>query len=366
MNKVKIGVVGVGVVADGQYLPYISKNSHTMDLAATCDINRDRAEEMKKKHGAAGCFGSVQEMLEKAEIDCVVVLTDGPSHSEIARSALEAGKHVFVEKPLAPTLDEADTIIAFAKEKNLKLACAPGIALSDLLNQVRKIIRQGQIGKVCFIRTNYSHRGPADLMRLHKHLSWTDPSWFYRRGFGPLQDLAVYPLHAVTSLLGPARRVSAMVGTALPERTIHGGPMDGSTIACEGHDNSHLLLDFGAGTFATVSGTFCVWASKAPWMEIFGSEGTINLDTIGAGKARYEVYMENPDLGIAGWANPVGPVEPFELACGVGDLVESILEGREPRASAAHHRHVLEIQVKAMEASGSGQIQDLESTFPAF
>jgi predicted dehydrogenase len=336
MGKVRIGVVGVGSVAENKYLPLIREHADKMELVAVCDIDAGRAREMRSRFGAQSSFTDIRAMLEGAVLDCAVVLTPGPRHPESLIPALEAGKHVFVEKPLAMSLEEADRIIDLAKENNVKLGCAPAIAVCDQIEKIRRTVRAGQIGKISYARANFSHRGPTDIGRLAPGFTWPDPTWFMKDGYGPLQDMSVYPLTSLTSVLGPARKVSAMLSVSLPTRTAYGGPMDGRTVRCESHDGAHLLLQFADEVYATVSATFTVWASKSPSLEIYGDCGTISTGPEFSDDPQFQVYMENIDTGVSGWVSPIWGVQPFVLASGVSDLVDSILEDREPRVSAIH------------------------------
>src|SRR5262249_16740290 len=157
-------------------------------------------------------------------------------HAALARAALEAGKHVLVEKPMATTLEEADALIQLAERAGRHLMCAPFTTLSPTFQTIARRIQAGDIGQPCLARARYGWSGPW----------WSE--WFYKPGGGCLFDLGVYCLTPLTGLLGPARRVTAMTGVAIPEREING-----RKIKVEAEDNAQVLLDFGQSAYGVVT-----------------------------------------------------------------------------------------------------------------
>jgi predicted dehydrogenase len=237
--------------------------------------------------------------------------------------------------------------------------------LSAANQRVKDLIGRGAVGRVNFVRARHSHGGPASFPH------WTgDPTWFYKPGAGPLLDMGVYAFHTLTGILGPAKRVTAFAGIAMPQRTVRGGPVKGKVIDVEVEDNNLVLLDFGNATFAVVDGTYCVQAAKGPRMEFYGSEGTLNVNDRGA-EAPLELYREDEKLGVSGWlpvqAGQGGPGGRggggWSLASGVEHLADCIREGKRPVISAEHARHCLEIMLKALDAAHTGAAQELRTSF---
>jgi predicted dehydrogenase len=356
-RRVKIGAVGVGDVARKTYLPGIVALDN-VELVAVCDNFPGRAEAAMGMYGAREYYTGYEEMLAKADIEAVVVLTSMPFHAPVAIAALQAGKHAYTEKPLATRLEDAEKMIEEAGSRQLKLACAPPLMLTALNQKMKELIAQGVIGKVCFAQAHGSHRGPERFGD-----RYTDPTWFYKPGAGPVFDLAVYQLHILTGILGPAKTVTALSGISIPERTIYSGPTKGQKIDVEVDDNTQIMLDFGDATFAYVDATFCMLASQGARMQFFGSEGT--LAVVGAGGL--QVYRQDGEAGIGGWMGLdrsyfQAPAS-WSLAQGVEHLADCILEDRQPVISAEHARHVLEIMLKAGEAAREGRTRALETTF---
>jgi predicted dehydrogenase len=243
---------------------------------------------------------------------------------------------------MATTLEEAAQLVEIARRSPGLLLCAPHVLLSPTHQAMARRLRQGDIGKVLTARARYGHGGP----------SWGP--WFYRRGGGVLFDLAVYNLTSLTGWLGPAKRVTAMTGIAIPERVV-----DGQKIQVEAEDNAHLLLDFGNSVFAVVTTGFTMQAYRSPAIELYGSEGTLQMLGDDWAPGGYEM-----------WRKKTGHWEVFEetdpswpWTDGLRHLVECIREGRRPLITPEHACHVLEIMIRAQEAGRDGQARPLQSSF---
>jgi len=317
-------------------------------------------------------------MLDEADIDMVVNLTDIFHHVPVSMAALQAGKHVYTEKPLAPTVQEANSLIEEAEKNKVKLACAPPFFLHPAIHQGKEIISSGIIGKICFARGHGSHAG-IDAIE-----GWqTDAKWFIKKGAGPAFDMGVYPLTVLTGIIGPAKRVTAFSGIAIPERVISGGITKGMIQKTEAHDNTLLLLDFGSSTFAAVDPTICVRAVKGASYEFYGSEGGLVFNRSAGAGFWFETYIDKEGSPLNGWltsmANPFqgwrvtlgGSHEPrlrkisesWNIGAGVVHLVDCILEDKKPLISGEHARHIVEIITKAYQAAETGTTQELVTTF---
>lgn len=370
-SPLKVGIVGVGNIALAPtvgYIPNLLKLTHKIALVALADALPDRATEAAQRYGIPHAYASLDDMLEQADIDAVVNLTNIPSHAATTLKILESGRHCFSEKPIATTLADADAIVATAARRGLTMVCAPVVAILPQHVEVRRLIDAGTIGRVAFAKVRSSHGGPA---------SWafpTDPTWFYQLGAGPLFDMGVYGIHTITALLGPAKRVVAFSGITEPTRVVSGGPAKGKVFEVTADDNTLLMLDFGGSTFAFVDGTYNVNAVKSPQIEIFGRAGTINIadySAIQAGAPHLEVYRVDALPGMGGWIAPnLGAVRQadtyfntYHNACMVEHLADCVRAGVRPTLSAEHARHTLEIMLMAIESARSGRAIDLQTTF---
>ncbi len=364
--NVRIGILGAGMIAvvrEG-ILPNLRALSDRVEVVAIASRTQQRARKVADAFGIPSVFPDLAAMLGGADLDAVVNLTPIPVHYETSVQILGAGKHLVTEKPLASSLEEANDICALADQKGLIVVTAPIDMLAGEWILARDLVRDGAIGRVAFARVQSSHGGPAAM-------SWpVDPTWFYQEGAGPLFDMGVYGIHRVTGVLGPAKRVVALSGITASKRVARGGPFDGIEIPVTEDDNTLLMIDFGASTFAVVDATFNVVASKSPLMELYGLAGSMIVDRPGADTA-VELFRLDAGPGRAGWITPaaVGPPPAPDRTKQIfrGVLVEHLLDclstGNPPVLSAQHSRHALEIMLAARRSAREGAAIDLTTTF---
>jgi len=353
MAKVKVGVVGCGDIAFRSYLTGIAALGEKAELVAVCDIIEKWAQRAKEKYGALEAYTDFQEMLARSDIEGVVNLTPMPMHGPLSIAALEAGKHVYVEKPMATCLADADREVELAEEKRLKLCCAPSLFLNSMNQKVKELIDGGAIGKVCFARAHGYHAGPA---RWKAYSS--DPTWFYQKTAGPVLDLAVYPIDTLTRVLGPVKRVAAFSGLAVPELTILAEGARGKKLRPEVDDTTLMLLDFGGIPIACVDGSYNRLASQGPEMEFYGDKGTLNVP-LWRGK---ELQLFQAESKAPGWQTvevESTDLDRMEYAIGIDHWLDCILQDREPFLSGKHARHVLEVMLAAYESAETGRAVEL-------
>jgi predicted dehydrogenase len=316
-------------------------------VTRAADTNPAQAAIVAERFGAIPFGSDYRHVVEADDVDLVLVTTAMPFHGQIAKAALLAGKHCLVEKPMATTLADGHELVALAKQQGTILMPAPHVLLSPTYQTIWQRLRRGDIGQPLQARAIYGWDGP-----------WWG-QWFYRKGGGPLFDLGVYNVTSLTGLLGPAKRVTAMTAQVRPERVVDGQPMQ-----IETEDSAHVLLEHAGGVLSVISTGFTYQRSRTPAIEIYGSQGTIQL--LGDDWA--------PD-GYELWQNQVGAWQIFDethpgwpWTDGLRHMVECIQTGTQPLITPAHGLHVLEIMLKAIEAGQTGQAQVIESSFtlPAF
>src|SRR3954447_10010677 len=275
-RPIRTGLVGCGAVSLYGILPQLTQmdTKSRLELVALCDVVEERAQAAAAQFGVPNTYRDVRDLLGRADVELVLVLTPIPYHYPVARQALEAGKHVYVQKTMTATLAEAQALTAAARARGLTLVAAPGQMLAPAMQIMKRLVDEGALGKVYWAWGSTGgwsheyepHRSGGDI--LHS----IDPSWYYKRGGGPLPDVAVYMLHSLTGILGPARRVTAMSGIGRPERRWHD-----KVIPVEIDDNTLLMLDFGNAVFAVAGGHSCMTGKVVEWgsMGIYGSAGAI-------------------------------------------------------------------------------------------
>ena len=343
LKPVQIAFAGCGNVL-GAYLAIAEQleKRGLSHVAAVCGSEKHRRrvqEELK----IPLFYGNYEEMIKNPDIGLIVILTPMQLHAPMAKAALLAGKHVVMEKPLAVHLSEGSELVSIAKERGLLLACAPFTVLSPTFQTIHNRIRRGEIGRLVSARGRYGWAGP----------DWAD--WFYKPGGGALFDLGVYNLTTLTGLLGPARRVMSMAGTAIPERKIQS-----CIVPVEAEDNIHVLIDFGCNCFANIVTGFTIQQYRGPGLELYGTEGTINLLGDDWDPDGYELWQNS--AGCWQFFKETQPDWPW--ADGLRHAVECIHGRNQLAVTPEHAYHVLEIMIKAQVSSKTGQVQSIESSFP--
>ena len=321
-KPVRIGIVGCGNVMEGAYMPLIQKLQHKgmAEVVAASHTSQDRCQTILDKWAIPRYFPTYQELCSSPEIDLVLVLTSMKSHGAIALEALKAGKHVLVEKPLAVSLEEARELIAAAGNSSGYLVSAPFVTLSPTFQTIRDRVVAGDVGKVCLARARYGWSGP----------DWAD--WFYRPGSGPIFDLAVYSITSLTGILGPAKNVTAMTGTAQPVRVVNGKP-----IKVEIEDNAQILIDFGGAAFAVVTSGFTMQKYRSPALEFYGTEGTIQMLGDDWAPEGYEFWQNS----VGAWQTYYETDPHWQWTEGLQHLVQCLQNGERPNAAPEHAYHVL-------------------------
>jgi predicted dehydrogenase len=358
MERVRLALVGLGSIAVGHYLPQIAEMPDA-EVVAVCDVRREWAAEQARRFGIARVFTDFDAMLADAPFDALVNTASIPAHFPLNLMALRAGKHVYSQKPFATTVEEATILIDEAARRGLKMSCSPIHLLRPEIQEMRRLVQGGVLGKISLVRCRSSHGGPE-----YFQYRAADPTWFFQEGGGPLLDMGVHGLHQVTGILGPARSVTCLSGISETVRVARSGAFDGKEIRPEVDDNTLIMLDFGAATFAVVDSSYCVKAAQGPGLEIFGSAGTIAAGRRGReDEPPFELYRDEPGAGVRGWMTPILRLPRVRQAVGVLDLVDAIRTDRRPVLTPEHARHVIEIMNTCLPAAREGRTVPLQTTF---
>jgi predicted dehydrogenase len=349
MEKVKVGIIGCGKIS-GIYCQ-AKQVFGILDIVACADLVPERAKARAEEYAIPRAC-SPEELLRDPEIELIVNLTIPKAHAEVCLAALEAGKHVYVEKPLSVTREEGQRLLAVANAKGLRLGGAPDTFLGAGLQTCRKLLDDGWIGQPV---------AATAFMLCRGHESWhPDPEFYYQVGGGPMFDMGPYYLTALVSLIGPVRSVAGCARVTFPQRTITSEPKRGQTINVEVPTHVVGILDFANGSMATIVTSFDVWGGQLPRIEIYGTEGTMSVpdpNTFGGPvlirRGRSKEWSEFP-LPFGYSANSRG--------LGVADMAHAIRTGRPHRANEQLTYHVLDIMSGIHDAADAGRHVELEST----
>jgi len=346
-DRIGIGVIGAGMISS-YYLENLTRfpDLHVVAIADT-DHDRARARAVQFELSAM----STQELLASDEIEIVLNLTTPAAHVEVSTQILDSGKHVWSEKPLGLTRDEALTLLTEAGRAGLRVACAPDTFLGGVLQTAQRVVGAGRIGDPKSAVAIMQSPGPE-----HVH---PGPQFFYDTGGGPLLDMGPYYVTALVQTMGAVRQVGALSSTALPVRQILVGPDTGTRFEVRVPTQFMALLEFESGAISTLLSSFDS-AVRRDLLEISGTEATLQVPN----PSRFE----GSSLLVPRRSEPeVVPTVGSTWGRGVGvlDLARSIRAGETERASGALAYHVLDVLLAVAEAAITGAPVTVESTTPS-
>jgi predicted dehydrogenase len=335
MSAMRVGVVGCGIIAKR----YVA-DSHAFAgwrPVACADLDTVLAEAFGIEHELRVL--TVDELIADDEVELVLNLTPPRAHAAVVGAALDAGKHVYTEKPLAATVEEARALVAQAKELGLRLGCAPDTFLGSAYETGRRLIAEGAIGFPL---------GAAATMLVGGPDSWhPNAEMFYRAGGGPLLDIAPYYLTAIVSLLGPFAAVAGFAETPTPKRTLGAGPRAGESIDVEVPTHAASVLRLQSGALATLTVSFEARGQYVSGLVVYGSEGALELPDANAFGGEI-VLRHGPEPQMVPYEDR-GAQETRGL--GIEELAEALRAGRPHRASGELALHVLEAATAAVTSA---------------
>ena len=348
-KRIRVGIIGCGSVSHS-YLPHLSQAPH-VELVSACDIIPERARKQAEKFKIPHHYPHIDAMLAGAAFDLLVVTTDMQEHERLNRAALDAGKHVWSEKPLANSYAAGRDLLVLAREKGLRLWGAPTVVNSPQFAFMAKTLAAGTLGRIAAAHAEYGHEGP----------SWS--AFFYEKGGGSMPDLAVYNLTSLTGLLGPAKAVAAMTSIVTPHRNV----ADKGRIDVAAEDNAMLLLDHGNGVISHVQSGFNYFnphghdgsREDRHTLTIHGSDGALGL-------VGYDWGPRGVDLASSkapGFKRHATEAGGYVWQQGASIAAESLATGKELLITPEHALHIVEIMEGARRSQDTGQRVALTSTF---
>ena len=340
----RVALVGCGNIA-ARYAERIVA-APKLELVGATDPIPGRAADLVAEFGGRE-HASLGALLADDEVDTVVNLTVAHAHAEVTAASLEAGKHVHTEKPVALRHEEARELAELAVRLGLRLSCAPATLLGESLQTAWKALRDGAIGRV---RAVYAEVNWGRIESWHP-----SPEGLY--AVGPLVDVGVYPLTAVTAMLGPARSAVGYATTLQPDRVRR----DGTPFRPGAPDFVVGLLELESGAVVRVTSTFWVGAGKQRGLELHGDHASLYLATWDVFDSRLETSTDGETY------TPVPLVREayhgIDWGRALVDLAGAIEEGRPHRASAEHAAHVVEVLNAIEESARAGGTVEIRSTF---
>lgn len=343
----RVGIVGCGNIS-GIYFENLTKYKST-EIVACADLDLERAQAAAAKHGVPNALSTV-DLLKHPDVDLVLNLTIPNAHASVALAAVEAGKHVYNEKPLTISLEDGETLIAKAEEKGVRVGCAPDTFLGAGIQTCRMLIDEGAIGEIVACEAH---------MQCHGHESWHPaPEFYYKKGGGPMLDMGPYYLTALVNLVGGIERVAGMARITFPTRTITSQPKNGTVIDVETPTHIAGSVQFSNGAIGIVVQSFDVWHGNVAPLILHGTEGSLLAGDPNAFGDRIQMRKK----GDSEWQD-VPLARSFAAnsrGVGVLDMAHAIAENRPHRASGHLALHVLEAMHAFNESSESGNFVTMQ------
>lgn len=356
-----VGVLGTGAIAPPYFMALQAWPQ--LDLISCSSRGMVSARTVAQQYGIAAVeFGA---MLADPTIDVVVNLTPIAAHFETGKAILEAGKHLYSEKPIAATAVQGRELLQIAAQKGLRIGCAPDTFFGSAHQEARSVIDAGTIGRPV---GGALFMGGAGVEAWHPH-----PEGFYEPGAGPLGDHSPYYLTQLVNLLGPVAAVQGMGSSPQPTRVLRNPARAGETIESAVETTVVTLLEMVSGAVMTLSMSWDMGPQRRVPIEIYGTSGSLlNPDpnwsdgTVGV-------------LTAAGFAERDHAHRPFSRKtmitfqgnavaywrlCGLADMADAIAAGRPHRASGELALHVLEVIEAIRMSSAEGRRVAISSRCP--
>ncbi len=399
--KVKIGVVGCGVVATAYYLPYMMRMSNA-EITAVCDLYETRTDACLRLFEAKAAYQDYYEMLDQADLDAVFILTAPGTHVPFTLAAIEAGKHVLIQKLMATNMDDARTIADAVRAAGVKALSEPSAnsPLDPDIALLRKLVKQGVLGEILWF--SLGSTGPIDYSPSLGSNPYGQAAFYDEDSGGFLFDLPYAPANIV-SVLGPCKNIMAHTGISQAEHHIvpedqydaflaaATDPDDANywdvvldlprtqPVKMKAVDNAYSIYEMVDGSVGTchVGRIFhpVLPGTGGGSLQVFGTEGNL---LFGAGYTASIISTRTdllPHVDDDGWFHipvrgdsskakwPQPTPDSFNYYHeSTQHLVDCILENLDPIPNVEWGLHITEMMAGALESSRTGQRYDMTTT----
>jgi predicted dehydrogenase len=342
----RVGIIGAGYIS----AVYLKSNFPQFKIVACADAIPESANARATEFGIKAM--GVNDLLADSSIEIILNLTIPQSHVPVSRAAIEAGKHVYSEKPLGLSREEAQTLLGAAAGKGLRVGSAPDTFLGGGHQTARKLVDEGAIGQPIGGAAFFMYGGPE---------SWhPNPEFLYQRGAGPVYDMGPYYVTTLVNLLGPVKNVLSIGRNTQPKRKIGSGPRQGTEFTVEVLTYVSAILEFHSGAAVTFTVSFDVTGHSHPPIEIYGTAGSLQIPDP-------NFFGGNVRLIRAGgkWAD-VAHTHSYGDAnyrgIGLADMAAAMATETAHRASGTLAYHVLEV-LQAIVTNAAGDTSfEIKST----
>ena len=353
-----VGIIGCGNISSA-YLR-LSKMFKGIEMRACADLNMDTARAQAETYGVRA--HTVDEILAADDIDIIVNLTIPAAHFEVSRRVLEAGKHVFSEKPFVLSVEEGHALLDLAASKGLRVGSAPDTFLGGAHQQARALVDSGELGEIT--------GGMASVMGRGMEMWHPNPDFFFKPGGGPVLDIGPYYITNLVQLIGPVKRVACFATTPRTKREITSEPRKGEFVTVETPTSMRAILEFNSGATVTLNTSWDVHSHGMSPIELYGEKGSIYIPdpNFFGGEVRATEGSEDRDLGafdhpfgVPNEEHNQGKMANYRTA-GLADMAAAIGEGRPHRCGQDLCLHVMEVLLALHEAGEIGEVVSLSTT----
>lgn len=343
---IKVVVLGGGSVAQNRHLPEYATNPNA-EIAGVMDFNQARAQELCERFGGKP-YGSLEEVLQDSAVDAVSVCTPNAVHAEYTIKALEAGKHVLVEKPMALNLTETRAMMDAQKKSGKILMLGHNQRLVKAHVKAKELLRSGAIGDLLFFQCNFKHAGPE---------TWSaDPgaaTWFFRKdkaNFGVMGDLGAHKIDLIRYLTD-----SEIKSVFANMMTLDKKLPDGSPIELE--DNAVCMFNMENGLPGIMNFSWTNYGFEDNGSTIYGTKGVMKI----FGDYVDDIVLEMRDGVQVKYSVGAIQTNQNQTKSGVIDeFVSSILEARDPIVTGIDGHNTLAVIETAMKSSQERRWMDIE------
>jgi len=341
MEPTVIGIIGCGNISETYFKG--AARSALIRVKSCADLVPEAAAASAAAYGVAAT--PVDALLADDEIEIVVNLTVPVAHGPVSRQIITAGKHVYSEKPLAVRFADGQALMQAAAGRDLRVGCAPDTFLGASHQACRRLIDAGRIGRPI---------AGAAVVASHGMEHWhPNPAFFFKRGGGPIHDVAPYYVTQLVNLLGPVVRVNAQASMGSPTRTVTSAPREGEVIEVEVPTTVNGVLSFASGANVALTASWDVWKHKRLPVELYGSEGSLLVPDPNFFGGEPQVSTRDSDwqavdisahpFGIPNRALRSGVEVADYRIIGLLDMAVALRAARPHRASGDLALHVLEV-----------------------
>ena len=336
-----IGIMGTGNIAPA-YIHGCRQFPEIVQIVACADLQPEKASAFAHTYGLQA--QSVTELLNNDSLDLIINLTIPAAHAAVSQQIIAAGKHVYIEKPLALTREKGQQVLTAAQAKGVRVGCAPDTFLGAGGQTCRQLIDSGAIGHPI---------AATAFMANHGHEDWhPNPSFYYQPGGGPLFDMGPYYLTALVNLMGPMQTITAMTKRSFNQRVAQHETIKGQVIPVNIDTHIAGSVSFVSGAIATIIMSFDIWSHNLPRIEIYGTKGSLVVPDPNHFDGQVLLRRQQDQT----W-QPVKSISRAGLQRGMGivDMAQAITQEQPHRASGQLAHHILDAMQAFYESAQQQQ-----------